>query len=157
MVRLWGGVEIRQGERRITADRAAFDRAHDRIHVAGQVLMESPGIRLAGVIRSLFEDTGADLLSFAPLAADGAALPEDCAALLDGHALPAAEAPTCVVTATPHLPQVSLRLPGSTAAAPEVVLPARLAAVPPSRVVGHCRVGHLPPVLSAAYDRFMAG
>lgn len=108
------------------------------------------GVRLAKVSRTLFQDTGADLLCFTPLSAEGGPLPEEWAVSLDGQPWPPPQGGSCVLSAAPRLPRVEVRFRGGSGAARGISLPARAVWVPPVRAAGVCRVHELPVVLAAA-------
>jgi len=107
------------------------------------------GVRLAKVSRSLFQDTGVDLLCFTPMAADGKALSEDPLLSLDGQPFRAADGGGSALAAAPHLPRVDLRQAGNAGTPTEVCLPTRTVWVPPTRVAGTCRLLGVPPVVAA--------
>ncbi len=108
------------------------------------------GIRLAKVNRTHFQDTGADVLCFTPMTAEGATLPPEVTVLLDGQPLDLSTAEQGYVVPGPRLPSVDLRLPTAAASALAVHLPARPIWAVPTRVSGRCQVGPLPAVLAAA-------
>jgi len=104
------------------------------------------GIRLARVRRMLFQDTGADILCFTPMGAEGSPLSDAVAVSLAGARLDPKAAAEGMLSPAPRLPAVELALPEGTS----LRLPARPVWAPPERRTGTCRLGDLPPVVAAS-------
>ncbi|NLF17486.1 MAG: hypothetical protein GX595_09530 [Lentisphaerae bacterium] len=108
------------------------------------------GVRLESPRRSLFEDTGADLVCVSPMAVDGGPLAGVVAVFPDGRRVDASALSEGLVVPSPWLPAFEAVLPAEAPAATAVRLPGRPAWGSPLRLRATCQIDTLPPVLAAS-------